>query len=81
MQGLTFRRRRIVSLVVTMNDSVVSRERQTRLFELIDHAEVFRVHGDHDSAMAVPEFVPTLQRALGSVHERMGGDVGRLATP
>lgn len=60
-----------VSLVVTMRDGVVSRQRQTRLFELIEHAEVFRVDGDHDSAMAVPEFVPALQRALDAAHENI----------
>ena len=63
-----------VSLVVTMRDRVVSVDRQTRLYELIEHADVYRVDGDHDSAMATPAFVPTLRRALSSVH-------GSSATP
>ena len=62
-----------VSLVVTMRDRVVSQRRQTRLFELIEDADVYRVDGDHDVVVAgAHHFVPTLQRALVSVHERAG---------
>jgi 3-oxoadipate enol-lactonase len=60
-----------VSLVVTMGDHVVSRRRQTRLFELIRDATVFRVDGDHDACVAeADQFVPSLTRALVSVREQ-----------
>lgn len=57
-----------VSLVITTNDQVVSPRRQTQLFELIDHASVFRVHGLHDACVAEADhFVPALARALDTV--------------
>lgn len=59
------------SVVITMNDTIVSTRRQERLFEAIHSAEAFRVDGDHGAA-AVPSsgFVPTLLRAIRSVDER-----------
>jgi 3-oxoadipate enol-lactonase len=60
-----------VSLVVTMDDPVVSRRRQTMLFELISTADVYRVDGDHGAVVeAADQFVPTLRRALSSVEQR-----------
>ncbi len=57
-----------VSLLVTMRDGVVSRRRQTLLFELIPHADVYRIDGDHDACVAeADQFVPSLLRALDSV--------------
>lgn len=60
-----------VSLVVTMGDRVVSRRRQTMLFELIPDADVHRVHGDHGAVVeGADRFVPALIRALRSVEHR-----------
>ncbi len=60
-----------VSLVVTMNDPVVSRRRQTMLFELIPDADVQRVDGDHGAVVEAAEhFVPSLLRAIESVEAR-----------
>ncbi len=60
-----------VSLVVTMSDPVVSRRRQTMLFELIPTADVYRVDGDHGAVVeAADQFVPSLIRALSSVEKR-----------
>ena len=60
-----------VSLVVTMDDPVVSRRRQTMLFELISTADVHRVDGDHGAVVeATDRFVPALRRALSSVEQR-----------
>ncbi|MFN3257307.1 MAG: alpha/beta fold hydrolase [Ilumatobacter sp.] len=60
-----------VSMVVTMDDQVVSRRRQTKLFELIPGVEVHRVPGDHDAVVAGSDaFVPALLRAVGSVVQR-----------
>ncbi len=60
-----------VSLVVTMNDRVVSRRRQTMLFDAIPHAQVTRVDGDHDSVVELADrFVPALLRSIASVEER-----------
>jgi len=60
-----------VSLVVTMDDPVVSRRRQTMLFELIPTADVHRVDGDHGAVVeAADRFVPSLLRALSSVEKR-----------
>ena len=60
------------SLVVTMRDPVVSRRRQTLLFEALPDAEVFRVDGDHGAVVEqADEFVPTLIRAISSVEARL----------
>lgn len=60
-----------VSLVVTMNDPVVSRRRQTMLFEAITDADVYRVEGDHGAVVEEADrFVPSLLRALASVTAR-----------
>lgn len=60
-----------VSLVVTMSDPVVSRRRQTMLFESIPSADVHRVDGDHGAVVeAADRFVPSLLRALSSVEQR-----------
>lgn len=60
------------SLVVTMHDRVVSRRRQTMLFELIADADVYRIDGDHDSCVAeADQFVPALMRSLRSVGARL----------
>jgi 3-oxoadipate enol-lactonase len=56
------------SVVVTMNDPVVPLRRQTKLFEWIPDAEVFRVEGGHDAVVAnAKRFVPQLLRAVDSV--------------
>ena len=61
-----------VSLIVTMDDPVVSRRRQTMLFELIPTADVYRVDGDHGAVVeAAEQFVPSLRRALSSVERRL----------
>jgi len=61
-----------VSVVITMSDRVVPTRRQIRLFEAIPGAEAFRVDGDHDAVVArADRFVPTLQRAVHSVVERL----------
>lgn len=60
-----------VSIVVTMRDRVVSRRRQTMLFDLIADAEVARVDGDHDSVVeSTGRFVPALLRSIESVEAR-----------
>ncbi len=60
------------SLVVTTRDQVVSRRRQTQLFELIPSADVFRVDGLHDACVSEADhFAPTLRRALRSVEARV----------
>ncbi len=61
-----------VSQIVTMSDPVVSRRRQTMLFDLIDSLDVFRVDGDHGAVVERADaFVPALLRALSSVTARM----------
>lgn len=56
------------SVLITMDDGVIPLARQVKLFEMIPHAEAFRVDGDHDSVVAdAKRFVPTLIRALASV--------------
>jgi len=56
-----------VSLVVTMRDPVVSRRRQTMLFDALPHAAVFRVDGDHGAVVErADQFVPALLRAIDS---------------
>jgi len=53
------------SVVVTMRDPVVPLRRQVKLFEAIDHAEAFRVDGEHDAIVAVADrFIPALSRAV-----------------
>lgn len=60
-----------VSLVVTMDDPVVSRRRQTMLFDAIANASVFRVEGDHGAVVeAADQFVPSLLRAITSLQNR-----------
>jgi 3-oxoadipate enol-lactonase len=60
-----------VSSVVTMRDNIVPLRRQVKLFESIPDAEVFRVDGAHDAAVAnADRFVPTLIRALQSIEHR-----------
>lgn len=60
------------SVVITMSDRVVPTRRQIRLFEAISGAEAFRVDGDHDAVVSrADRFVPTLQRAVHSVVERV----------
>ena len=59
------------SLVVTMRDRVVSRRRQTMLFDLIPDVEVFRVDGDHDSVVQRGDDVAVaVVRAVESIEER-----------
>lgn len=61
-----------VSLVVTMKDPIVSRRRQTMLFDLIEDADVFRVDADHGAVVeGARRFVPALIRALSSVERRL----------
>lgn len=56
------------ALVVTMRDRVVSRRRQTMLFDRLTDAAVFRVDGDHGAAVEdAHAFVPALLRAIASV--------------
>lgn len=62
------------SIVTTMRDRVIPLHRQVELFDRIPGAEAFRVHADHDAAVADHErFVPTLVRAIDSVIERRRG--------
>jgi 3-oxoadipate enol-lactonase len=59
------------SILITMNDRVIPLARQVKLFEMVEHAEAFRVDGDHDAVVAhADQFVPTLLRALDSVTRR-----------
>lgn len=61
-----------VSLVATMSDPVVSRRRQTMLFDLIHDATIFRVDADHGAVVeGARRFVPALLRALSSVEGRL----------
>ena len=60
-----------VSSIITMRDNVVPLRRQVKLYEGIVDAEVFRVDGTHDAAVAnADRFVPTLLRALQSIEDR-----------
>ncbi|MEL6890250.1 MAG: alpha/beta fold hydrolase [Actinomycetota bacterium] len=60
-----------VSLLVTTRDQVVSPRRQTQLFELIRHADVYRIDGMHDACVAdADHFAPALVRALDSIERR-----------
>jgi 3-oxoadipate enol-lactonase len=59
------------SVVVTLDDPVVPKSRQVKLFDLIPDADVFRVKGEHDAIVAhADRFVPTLVRAIDSVARR-----------
>ncbi len=56
------------SVVVTTADPVVPPRRQIKLWRWIPGAQVFRVHGGHDSVVSKREtFVPQLVRALHAV--------------
>ena len=60
-----------VSVVINMNDRVVSTARQQRVAELIPGARSWEVEGDHDSVWAnAAEFVPSLVEACMHVHHR-----------
>jgi 3-oxoadipate enol-lactonase len=60
-----------VSVVINMNDRVVSTARQQRVAELIPGARAWEVEGDHDSVWAnAAEFVPSLVDACLHVHRR-----------
>jgi 3-oxoadipate enol-lactonase len=59
------------SLIVTMRDQVVSRRRQTLLFDALPAADVYRVDGDHGAVVErADQFAPTLVRAIASVEAR-----------
>ncbi|MGA0885042.1 MAG: alpha/beta fold hydrolase [Ilumatobacteraceae bacterium] len=59
------------SVIVTLDDPVVPKSRQVKLFDLIPDADVFRVKGEHDAIVAQADhFVPTLVRAIDSVDQR-----------
>jgi 3-oxoadipate enol-lactonase len=59
------------SLIVTMRDQVVSRRRQTMLFDALPAADAFRVDGDHGAVVErADQFAPTLVRAVASVEAR-----------
>ena len=61
-----------VSLIVTMRDHVVSRRRQTMLFDALPDAAVFRVDGDHGAVVEeADQFAPALMRALASIEDRI----------
>lgn len=56
------------SVVVTMDDPVVPRRRQVKLWDWIPEAQVHRVSGGHDAVVSnADRFVPTLIRALADV--------------
>lgn len=60
------------AVITTMRDTVVPLRRQTRLFEGIPDAEVFRVDAAHDAiASSAGRFVPQLLRAVESVTTRL----------
>jgi 3-oxoadipate enol-lactonase len=60
------------SLIVTMRDSVVSRRRQTQLFEALSDAAVYRIDGDHGAVVEeADQFAPALIRAIASVEARL----------
>lgn len=61
------------SVLITMDDGVISPRRQMRLFQSIPNAEAFRVEGDHDAIAMNPSwFVPVLVEACASVARRAG---------
>ncbi len=56
------------ALLITMQDGVVSRRRQTMLFDALPDATVFRIDSDHGAAVeAADAFVPALLRAIATV--------------
>lgn len=60
------------SVIVTTDDGVVPPRRQVKLWRAIPDADVFRIHGPHDSVVTrADRYVPQLQRALQSISERM----------
>ncbi len=60
------------SVIVTMNDNVVSRRRQTMLFDLLPDAHVARIDGDHGAVVDMADqFVPALMRSIISIEERV----------
>jgi len=57
-----------VAIIVTLRDPVVSRRRQTMLFEALPDAYVARIDGDHGAVVDSKEqFVPALMRSLSSI--------------
>jgi 3-oxoadipate enol-lactonase len=59
------------SVIVTTDDGVVPLRRQVKLWRSIPDADVFRVHGPHDSVVTrADRFVPQLLRAVQSVCNR-----------
>ena len=55
------------SVIVTMDDAVVPLRRQVKLWRSIPHADVFRVHGPHDSVVTrADRYIPQLLRAIRS---------------
>jgi 3-oxoadipate enol-lactonase len=59
------------SVIVTTDDAVVPPRRQVKLWRAVHHADVFRVHGPHDSVVTRSDRdLPQLRRALQSVVER-----------
>ena len=59
------------SVIVTMDDPVVPRRRQVKLWDWIPDASVYRVSGGHDAVVAnADRFVPTLIRAIADVAGR-----------
>lgn len=61
-----------VATVMTMRDTIVPVERQLRLFEMIPHAQAFRVDGGHDAVITdADRFVAALLDALESVTARV----------
>lgn len=64
------------SVIVTMDDPVVPRRRQVKLWDWIPGAAVYRVPGGHDAVVGnADRFVPTLIRAL---HHVAPGDAHRV---
>lgn len=66
------------ALVITTDDEVVPVRRQTKLFDLIPHAAVFRVHGRHNAA-ADDIFVTQLLRSVRHVIAPTGSSTRILA--
>lgn len=59
------------SVIVTTDDGVVPPRRQVKLWRAIHDADVFRVHGPHDSVVTrADRYVPQLQRAIQSITGR-----------
>ena len=58
------------AVITTLHDSMVPLSRQRRLAELIPHALVLPVDGDHDAVATVPQFPLTLVAAIEAVVAR-----------